>query len=133
MPRIRALRDNEPVSEVNDGEMLDVECTVDRVYPVDNLNFQLISDDTVVSSRQSGISNEGSDGTFSVTNVFSNQRYFRSYSLTEDGVACQVYHRRGNKQSGRLQVIVRCEFLHTLVVMVDIIEDCFDLYTFDSL
>ena len=105
------------MTEVNDGETLDVECTVGRVYPVGDLEFQLMSGDTAVSSRQLGVSTEGSDGTFSVTNVFSNQRYFRSYSPTEDGMTCQVYHTRGNNQSGRLQAIVRCEFLHTLVKM----------------
>ena len=94
--------------------MLDVECTVDRVYPVGNLEFQLMSGDTALTGRQSGVSTEGIDGTFSVTHLFSNQRYVKLYSPSEDGMTCKVRHSKGNNQSGRLQVIVRCEVLHTL-------------------
>ena len=117
MPGIRALRDNQPVTEVDDGAMLDVECTVDRVYPVGSLDFQLMSGDTAVSSRQSGVSTEGSDGTFRVTHLFSNQRYVKSYSPPEDGMTCQVRHSRGNKQSDPLQVNVRCKLLHVCVII----------------
>ena len=85
-----------------------MECTVDRVYPVDGLEFQLMSDDTVVTSRQSGISSVNRDDTFSVTKVFS-VTFSRSYSSTEAGLTCKVYHSRGNSQSVHLAVVVACE------------------------
>ena len=99
------------MTEVNYGETLDVECTVNRVYPVDDLEFQLMSGDTAVTSRQSGTSTgTNSDGTFSATKVFNNQRFLRSYSSTESGLTCKVYHQPGgDRQSERLTVTVRCE------------------------
>ena len=108
-PSIRALRDDQAVTQVIHGEALDVECTVERVYPVDSLTFQLMSGDTAVSSRQSGdIYGTNSDGTLRVTKVFG-VVFARSYSTTEDGLTCKVYHSTGDYQSHRLQVIVSCE------------------------
>ena len=98
------------MTEVNDGETLDVECTVDRVYPVDGLQFQLMSSNTAVSSTQSGSSTEtNSDDTFNVIKTFRDQRYLRSYSPTQDGLVCKVYHPRGDAQSNNLGIIVQCE------------------------
>ena len=54
MPRIRALRDSQMVTEINEGESLDVECTVDRVHPAENPTFQLMSGGTTVSNREAG-------------------------------------------------------------------------------
>ena len=112
MPGIVALRYNQPVTVVNDGETLDVECSVERVYPVDGLEFQLMSGATEVSSRQSGDSTgTNSDGTFSVKTAFSSQNFLRSYSSTEAGLTCKVYHQPdGDHQSDRLTgVTVRCK------------------------
>ena len=104
MPRVLAFRDDQPVTDVNnEWETLDVQCTVERVYPVDNLQFQLFSCGAAVSSRQSGISSANSDGTLGVTKVFSVE-FNRSYSSTEDGLTCKTYHSRGDNQSQRLSV-----------------------------
>ena len=105
VPRVLAFRDDQLVTYVNnEWETLDIQCTVESVYPVHDLEFQLISGDTVVSNRQPGNGySANSDHTFRVTTVFSVQ-FSRSYSLTEDGLTCQVYHQRGNSQSQRLCV-----------------------------
>ena len=98
------------MTEVNDRETLDVECTVDRVYPVDNLEFQLVSGDTAVTGSESGdiTGIDSEDGAVRVSNVFSVE-FRRSYSSTEQGLTCGVSHTRGDKQSERLSVIVSCE------------------------
>ena len=111
VPYIRALRDNQTVTEVNEGEILDVECTVDRVYPDDGLEFQLMSGAFAVTSRLSGrIAFTNSGGTFSATKIFSNLLFLRSYSATEDGLTCRVYHPRGNNVSQPSAVIVMGEY-----------------------
>ena len=106
------------MTEINDGETIDVECIVDLVYPVDDLEFQLMSGDTVVSSRELGDSTEtNSDGTFRVTKMFS-LMFSSSYSFTEAGLVCKAYHSKGNSESGRLYVIVTCKCpSYTYVVM----------------
>ena len=98
------------MTEVNDGETLGVECTVDRVYPVNNLEFQLMSGDTAVTGRESGDSTgiDSEDGAVSVSNVFSVE-FRRSYSSTEQGLTCGVFHTLGDTRSERLSVIVSCE------------------------
>ena len=98
------------MTEVNDGETLDVECTVDRVYPVNGLQFQLMSGDTVVTGSESGdiTDIDSEDGAVSVSNVFSVE-FRRSYSSTEQGLTCGVFHPRGNSQSEHLSVTVSCE------------------------
>ena len=81
---------------VNAGETLDVGCTVERVYPATNLEFQLTSGDSVVSGRQSGLANgTNTDGSVSVSTIFS-VAFRLSYSVTQDGLICRVYHPRGN-------------------------------------
>ena len=98
------------MTEVNDGEMLDVECKVERVYPVGDMEFQLMSGDTAVSVRGSADSTDVNvDGTFVVTKVFSVE-FGRLYSSTEDGLTCKVYHARSDSQSDTLTgVTVRCK------------------------
>ena len=98
------------MTEVDDGETLDVECTVDRVYPADRLEFQLMSGDTVVTGSESGdvIGTDSDDGAVSVSNVFSVE-FSRSYSSTEQGLTCGVFHTLGDTRSERLSVIVSCE------------------------
>ena len=109
VPRVRALRDNQPVSEVNDGETLDVECTVEAVYPVDVLQFQLMSGDNEVTGRRSGISTvTNSDGAVSATKIFSVE-FRKPYSSTDAGLMCKVYHPRDDNQSEKLAVTVACE------------------------
>ena len=114
--RIRVLRENEPVTEVHDGETLDVECRVGRIYPVDDshdIGFQLASGDSVVVGRETvlsgvSISTNFLDDTLSVTKDFSVE-FNRSYSSPQQGLACGVFHPRGYEQSERLPVIVSCE------------------------
>ena len=97
------------MTEINDGETLDVECTVDRVYPVDNLEFQLMSGDNEVTGRQSGIiTDTNSDGAVTATKIFSVE-FRKSYSSTEAGLMCKVYHPRDDNQSEKLAVTVACE------------------------
>ena len=116
MPRIQALRGNQPVTEVNEGETLDVDCSVERVYPVDDLQFQLMSRDTAVSSRESGVSPDTNpDGTYRVLTVFSVAFSGWSFSATRDGLKCNVSHSRGDNQSDSLQLTVRpreCVFVY---------------------
>ena len=115
IPIIQALRDNQPVTEVNDGETLEVECTVERVYPVDNLEFQLMSGGRIVHDRESGDTPvRNSDGTFSITKFFSVE-FSRSYSSAQQGLTCGVFHSWGDSQSERLPLTVSCELpLRTL-------------------
>ena len=109
-PRIRVWKNNQPVTVVNNGETLDVECTVERVYPVDGLEFQLMSGVAILSSRQSDdITGTNSDGTISATKIF-RVEFRRSYSSTLEGLTCSVFHSRGNSQSGLLSIIVSCEW-----------------------
>ena len=125
---IRAFRDNQLVTEVNEGETLDVECTVDRVYPVHDLEFQLINGDNMLPGRQTGdITGTNSDGTFTARKVFS-VTFSRSYSSTETGLMCKVYHPRGDNQSEELAVIVACEshFVYVTYKKDDIIASMMD-------
>ena len=108
VPRILALKNNRQVTEVKDGETLDVECTVERVYPVHNLKFQLISGETLLmSSSDPGTISTNKDGTFRASKVFS-VIFSSSYSSTEDGLMCKADNERGDNQSGRL-LVAACE------------------------
>ena len=111
MPRIQAFRNiYQPLTAVNAEETLDVRCTVERVYPATNLEFQLMSGDSAVSSRQLGfINGTSTDGSVSVSTLFS-VSFRLSYSVTQDGLICRVYHPRGINRSERLQVMVSCEY-----------------------
>ena len=99
------------MTEVNDGETLDVECTVDRVYPVGDLEFQLVSGDNAVSSSRSDIRTDtnSNDGAVGVTKTFSVQ-FLGSDSSTEAELQCKVQHSRGDSQSEQLSVTVACEY-----------------------
>ena len=99
------------MTEVNDGETLDVECTVERVYPVGDLEFQLVSGDNAVSNSQSGVSTDtnSDDGAISATRTFSVE-FLGSDSLTDAELQCKVNHTRGNEQSAQLSVTVACEY-----------------------
>ena len=99
------------MTEVNDGETLDVECTVERVYPVGDLEFQLVSGDNAVSNSQSGVSTStnSDDGSVSITKIFSVE-FLGSDSSTEAELQCKVQHSRGDSQSEQLSVTVACEY-----------------------
>ena len=112
---IRAKRYHQQVAEVYDGDILYVYCTVERVYPTDNLQLELNSGNHDVSGRQSVVSSTTNrDGTFSVTKTFYSITFSRSYSKTEDGLICKVtvyQHQREILQSDRLQVtVLSCKY-----------------------
>ena len=106
MPSIRALKDNQPVTAVNDGETLAVECTVERVYPADNLTFQLMSGDNILPGRKADNATvTNSDRTVTVSQLFT-VTFSRSYSTTETGLTCKVCQSRRCNRSAILAVTV---------------------------
>ena len=107
MPSIRALKDNQPVTAVNDGETLAVECTVERVHPADNLTFQIMSGDTAVSAKRAAgvVTGNNSDGTVTVSQI-SRVTFSRSYSTTETGLTCKVCQSHRCNRSAILAVTV---------------------------
>ena len=109
MPRVRGWFEDEPRTQVFDGDTLDVECIVSHVHPSGDLRFQLASNDTALTGRQSGLTTGiDSDGLHTIRIEFSLE-FRRSYSSTQLGLLCQVYHIGGNP-SVRSDIIVTCKW-----------------------
>ena len=114
VPVIRALRDYRPTTYFDDAERLSVECFVHRVYPVNDLAFQLTSAGVTVSTRETGRISINGDGTFFVKVVF-NVTFNSSYSADVDGLRCDVCRLGVHYYSHNLTIFERLrKFMHLL-------------------
>ena len=114
VPVIRALREYRPTTYFDDAERLSVECFVHRVYPVNDLAFQLTSAGVTVSTRETGRISINGDGTFFVKVVF-NVTFNSSYSADVDGLRCDVCRLGVHYYSHNLTIFERLrKFMHLL-------------------
>ena len=94
---------------VNEGDTLDVECSIKSVYP-EVVTFELISGNSVLSDQSRSSSRVNNDGTFDEAAVFAVEM-LRDYS--SDGnrkLKCRANLRRGTilyTVSAELDVTVR--------------------------
>ena len=105
------MRDGQPVTEVNEGDALDVKCTVERVYPLADFSFKVATGTEPLTDIETGDNATNSDGTYSVTMTFENITFSREYMVSGSKLKCLVHYSGPGSVRGRqqLQITVNCK------------------------